>query len=249
MLQYLTKTEKTAKSAEEAKEMALAELGIAEEDAVVTVTDEGSKGFLGIGSKGVTVLVEAKNPAAIVTKTFLSRVFDAMGLEVEISAREEDDAIYADMSGENMGLVIGKRGDTLDALQYLTSLIVNHETEDRMRVILDTENYREKRRQALVALANRLADKVVRTGRKHTLEPMNPYERRIIHSCLQPDERVTTFSIDEEPRRRVVISPKNSRPQTTSTAHISAHIAAEYRQQNHNKAKNYDEFLAGNSEE
>lgn len=249
MLKYLKKTEKTAKSAEEAKEMALAELGIAEEDAVVTVTDEGSKGFLGIGSKGVTVLVEAKNPAAIVTKTFLSRVFDAMGLEVEISAREEDDTIYADMSGENMGLVIGKRGDTLDALQYLTSLIVNHETEDRMRVILDTENYREKRRQALVALANRLADKVARTGRKHTLEPMNPYERRIIHSCLQPDERVTTFSIDEEPRRRVVISPKNSRPQTTSTAHISAHIAAEYRQQNHNKAKNYDEFLAGNSEE
>ena len=248
MLKYLKKTEKTAKSAEEAKELALAELGIAEEDAVITVTDEGSKGFLGIGSKGVTVSAEAKNPAPIIVKTFLSQVFDAMGLDVEISAKVEDDTVFADMSGDSMGLVIGKRGDTLDALQYLTSLIVNHETDDRTRVILDTENYREKRHTALVALANRLADKVARTGRKHTLEPMNPYERRIIHSCLQPNDRVTTFSIDEEPRRRIVIAPTSSRPSTTSTPHIPAHIASEYRQQNHNKAKNFDEFLAENGE-
>ena len=148
-----------------------------------------------------------------------------------------------------MGLVIGKRGDTLDALQYLTSLVVNHETEERIRVILDTENYREKRHNALVSLANRLADKVKRTGKKHTLEPMNPYERRIIHSCLQSNDSVTTFSIDEEPRRRVVIAPKNSKPRTSTLPHISSHIASEYRQQNHNKAKNYDEFLAENGEE
>ncbi len=249
MLKYLKKTEKTAKSAEEAKELALAELGIAEEDAVITVTDEGSKGFLGIGSKGVTVSVEAKNPAPIVAKTFLSQVFDAMGLKVDISAEVKEDTVFADMSGDNMGLVIGKRGDTLDALQYLTSLIVNHETDDRTRVILDTENYREKRHTALIALAGRLADKVARTGRKYTLEPLTPYERRIIHSCLQPDDRVTTFSINEEPRRRIVIAPKNTRPHSASVPHISAHIAAEYRQQNHNKAKNYDEFLAENGEE
>ena len=249
MLKYLKKTEKTAKSAEEAKELALAELGIAEEDAVVKITDEGSKGFLGIGSKGVTVSAEAKNPAPIVAKTFLSQVFEAMGLKVEISTKVEDDTVYADMSGDSMGLVIGKRGDTLDSLQYLTSLVVNHETDDRTRVILDTENYREKRYSALVALANRLADKVARTGKKHTLEPMNPYERRIIHSCLQPDERVTTYSINEEPRRRIVIAPKNSRPHTTSVPRVPAHIVAEHRQQNHNKAKNYDEFLAENGEE
>lgn len=249
MLKYLTKTEKTAKSAEDAKNLALSELGISEEDAVITVTDEGSKGFLGIGSKGVTVSVEAKDPAPIVAKTFLSQVFEAMGIDVGIEVKAEDDTLSADLSGENMGLVIGKRGDTLDALQYLTSLVVNYETEDRTRVILDTENYREKRHTALVALAGRLADKVARTGRKHTLEPMNPYERRIIHSCLQADSRVTTFSIDEEPRRRVVIAPKNSRPRTESVPHISSHIAAEYRQQNHNKAKSYDEFLAENGEE
>lgn len=249
MLRYLTKTEKTAKSAEDAKALALSELGLSEEDAIITVTDEGSKGFLGLGSKGVTVSAEAKDAPAIVAKTFLSQVFDAMGLDVEISAKTSDDTLLAEMSGSHMGLVIGKRGDTLDALQYLTTLVVNHETEDRLRVILDTENYREKRHASLVALANRLADKVVRTGKKHTLEPMNPYERRIIHSCLQSNSEITTFSIDEEPRRRVVIAPKNAKQYTSSVPHISSHIAAEYRQQNHNKAKNYDEFLAENGEE
>ena len=249
MLQYQTKTEKTAKSEEEAKALALSELGIAEEDAIITVTDEGSKGFLGIGSKGVTVSAEAKDVPAVIAKTFLSQVFDAMGLDVEISAKTDDEALSAEMSGEHMGLVIGKRGDTLDALQYLTSLVVNHETDERIRVILDTENYRNKRHTALVSLANRLAAKVARTGKKHTLEPMNPYERRIIHSCLQANPDVTTFSIDEEPRRRVVIAPKNAVPHTAPTPHIPAHIAAEYRQQNHNKAKNYDEFLAENGEE
>ena len=250
MLQYLTKTEKTAKSAEDAKNLALAELGISEEEAIITVTDEGSKGFLGIGSKGVTVSAEAKDIPSIVAKTFLSQVFGAMGIDVEVSAKtSEDDTLLTQMSGDNMGLVIGKRGETLDALQYLTSLVVNHETDDRLRVILDTENYREKRQASLVSLANRLADKVVRTGKKHTLEPMNPYERRIIHSCLQANDGVTTFSVGEEPRRRVVIAPKNAHPQSTSVPHISSHIAAEYRQQNHNKAKSYDEFLAENGEE
>lgn len=249
MLQYLTKTEKTAKNAEDAKNLALSELGISEEDAIITITDEGSKGFLGLGSKGVTVSAEAKDISPIIAKTFLSKVFDAMGLEVEISAKSDGETLLTEMSGEHMGLVIGKRGDTLDALQYLTSLIVNHETDNRVRVILDTENYRNKRQVALIALANRLADKVVRTGKKHTLEPMNPYERRIIHSCLQANEAVTTFSIDEEPRRRVVIAPKNAKSYSPTVPHISSHIAAEYRQQNHNKAKNYDEFLAENTED
>ncbi len=249
MLQYRTKTEKTAKSAEDAKTAALNELGISEDEAVIEIVDEGTKGFLGIGSKGVTVSVAAKNPAPIIAKEFLSSVFDAMVLEVGVSAKNEDGTLFAEMSGEHMGLVIGKRGDTLDALQYLTSLVVNYETDERVRVILDTENYREKRKAALVSLANRLADKVARTGKKHTLEPMNPYERRIIHSCLQANDAITTFSIDEEPRRKVVIAPKNAKPRTTSVPHISSHIAAEYRQQNHNKAKNYDEFLAENGEE
>lgn len=249
LLQYKIKTEKTAKSAEEAKLLAIAELGISEEDAVTEIIDEGTKGFLGLGSKGVTVSVTAKDPYPIIAKEFLSQVFEAMGLDVEISAKTDEEALYVEMSGEHMGLVIGKRGDTLDALQYLTSLVVNAESAERIRVILDTENYREKRHSALVSLANRLADKVARTGKKHTLEPMNPYERRIIHSCLQSNDEVTTFSVDEEPRRKVVIAPKNAKPRNISIPHISSHIASEYRQQNHNKAKNYDEFLAENSEE
>ena len=247
MLQYQIKTEKTAKNVEEAKSLALSALGISEDDAVIEIVDEGTKGFLGLGSKGVTVSASAKNPAPIIAKEFLSQVFDAMGLDVEISTKTDDDTLLAEMSGAHMGLVIGKRGDTLDALQYLTSLVVNREVSERIRVTLDTENYREKRQAALTALANRLADKVVRTGKKHTLEPMNPYERRIIHSCLQGNDEVITFSIDEEPRRKVVIAPKNAKPK--SVPHISAHVASEYRQQNHNKAKSYDEFLAENGEE
>ena len=249
MLSYPIKTEKTAKSAEDAKMLALSELGISEDDAIIEIVDEGTKGFLGLGSKGVTVSVTAKNAAPIVAKGFLSQVFNAMGLDVEVSAKPEEDSLLVEMSGDHMGLVIGKRGDTLDALQYLTSLVVNYETDEHTRVILDTENYREKRRTALVALASRLADKVARTGKKYTLEPMNPYERRIIHSCLQANDEVTTFSIDEEPRRKVVIAPKNAKPRTSSVPHIPSYVAAEYRQQNHNKAKNYDEFLAENGEE
>ena len=249
MLQYKTKTEKTAKSAEEAKQLALDELGLSEDEAIIEVISEGTKGFLGLGSKGVTVSAEAKDVLATVAKSFLKQVFDAFGLDVTITAKTEDETVFAELSGDNMGLVIGKRGDTLDALQYLTSLVVNEIAAERVRVVLDTENYRAKRQKTLISLANRLADKVARTGKKHTLEPMNPYERRIIHSCLQANDDVTTFSIDDEPRRKVVIAPKNAKPHTPSVPHISSHIAAEYRQQNHNKAKSYDEFLAENGEE
>ena len=108
-----------------------------------------------------------------------------------------------------MGIVIGKRGDTLDSLQYLTSLVVNRASEGYIKISIDTENYREKRSEALEALAQRLAAKVARTGKKFTLEPMNPYERRIIHSSLQDNEDVTTYSIGQEPYRKVVIAPKN----------------------------------------
>lgn len=250
MLNYLKKTEKTAKSVDEAKALALSELGINEEDAIIEILDEGSKGFLGIGSKGAKVSAEAKDFNAVVAKTFLSQVFNAMGMNVEITAKSGEESLDVEMAGDNMGIVIGKRGDTLDALQYLTSLVVNHESDDRVRVILDTENYREKRHSALLALSKRLADKVYRSGRKYTLEPMNPYERRIIHSSLQANDKVTTFSIGEEPYRKVVIAPKNAAAPTQSARpHISSKIAAEYRQQNHNKHKSFDEFLSETTED
>ncbi len=260
LLNYLTKTEKTAKSADEAKKLALAELGIDESEAIVTVLEEASKGFLGLISKDARVSVEAIDKNAIVAKTFLSQVFSAMNMDVALEAKTDEESLDVEMSGDHMGLVIGKRGDTLDALQYLTSLVVNHESDDRVRVILDTENYRAKRHNALLALAERLAAKVARTGKKYTLEPMNPYERRIIHSCLQANDDVTTFSVGEEPYRKLVIAPKNApkkAPRHSShTAHTQIpprqpHInvnLSEYRQHNPNKHKSFDEFLE-NSEE
>ena len=208
LLQYLIKTEKTAKNAEDAKALALSELGIAEEDAIITITDEGSKGFLGLGSKGVTVLAEAKDAAPIIAKTFLSQVLDAMGLDAQISAKTDDKTLFTEISGEHMGLVIGKRGDTLDALQYLTSLVVNKDSSDYIRVKVDTENYRQRRKETLENLAKNIAYKVKRTKRPVSLEPMNPYERRIIHSALQNDKYVTTHSEGDEPFRRVVVTLK-----------------------------------------
>ena len=141
-------------------------------------------------------------------KKFLSDIFNAMDLDVAIDAKMEEQSVSIDLSGENMGIVIGKRGDTLDSLQYLTSLVVNQRSDDYIKVSIDTENYREKRAEALLALSTRLADKVTKTGKKFTLEPMNPYERRIIHSNLQDSETVTTYSVGSEPYRKVVIAPK-----------------------------------------
>lgn len=209
LLNFPTKIEKIAKSANEATELALSELGLTQEEVDIEVVDEGTKGFLGLGSKDAKVIVTVKNEVIYVAKRFLNQVFKDMKLEVEINATIEEDRLLIDLEGENMGIIIGKRGDTLDSLQYLTSLIVNRVSEDYIKVTIDTENYREKRNEALVALSQRLAQKVARTGKKYTLEPMNPYERRIIHSNLQSNDQVTTFSIGEDPHRKVVIAPKN----------------------------------------
>ena len=212
MLKFLKETEKTAKSVDEAKKLALAELGVGEEDVTFEVNEEGAKGFLGIGAKDASVTATVLDVPTAVAKKFLSDVFAAMGLEVEIKAVTEDNVLAIELFGDNMGIVIGKRGDTLDSLQYLTSLIVNRESDRYIKVTVDAENYREKRCNALIALSNRLADKVARTGRRHTLEPMNPYERRIIHSNLQNNESVTTRSVGEDPYRKIIIEPKNAKP-------------------------------------
>ncbi|MGI6203820.1 MAG: RNA-binding cell elongation regulator Jag/EloR [Anaerovoracaceae bacterium] len=136
---------------------------------------------------------------------FLRKVTEEMGLSLEFRAAANEESLYIDMKGEGVGAVIGKRGQTLDSLQYLTSLVVNKDRPKYIRVVLDVENYRAKRERTLDQLAERLADKVVRTGRSVRLEPMNPYERMIIHATLQSDERVRTRSEGEEPHRRVII--------------------------------------------
>ncbi len=145
-----------------------------------------------------------------VTKKFLMDVFAAMGISVEITAKydEESKTLEADLSGDEMGVLIGKRGQTLDSLQYLISLVVNKGTTEYIRVKVDTENYRQRRKETLENLAKNISYKVKRTRRPVSLEPMNPYERRIIHSALQNDKYVTTHSEGEEPFRRVVVTPK-----------------------------------------
>ena len=209
MSQFLkTTTEKKAKSVDEAIQAALDELQISRDEAEIHVIDEGSKGFLGIGAKDAEVEVCVKNIASFMAKRFLGDVFRAMDIDVQIDAKETEDGLDINLSGENMGIVIGKRGDTLDSLQYLTALVVNKDKEDYTKISLDTENYREKREEALLALSERLGAKVAKSGKKYTLEPMNPYERRIIHASLQNNEDVTTYSIGEEPYRKVVIAPK-----------------------------------------
>lgn len=198
-------------------------------------------------------------------KNFLSDIFSAMNLDVDIDVKtDEQKNISIDLSGDNMGIVIGKRGDTLDSLQYLTSLVVNQRSEDYIKVSIDTENYREKRTEALLALSTRLADKVTRTGKKFTLEPMNPYERRVIHSNLQDSETVTTYSVGSEPYRKVVIAPKNSkhkkrnsRPrksnkpvaEKTGSSYTTTYKADFKPQQHKAEYKNFEDYLAGHSDE
>ena len=142
-------------------------------------------------------------------QSFLLDVTRLMGVNVTVNARRDEEGnVRVDMFGDTLGVLIGRRGETLDALQYLTSLYVNRGQEGYTRVTLDTENYRAKREEALRRLANRMANRAVKTGRKVVMEPMNPYERRILHSALQQNEAVTTHSEGEEPNRHVVITLK-----------------------------------------
>ena len=200
--------EKSAKTKDEAIALALAELGIDESEATIEVIDEGSKGFLGLGSKDAVVKVTANPNTSKRATDFLSKLFELTGEEVNVEAKADGDTLRVNLSGPDMGIVIGKRGETLDALQHLTSLVVNRGDNEFLKVSLDAENYREKRNEALESLAHKLANKVVRTRRNTTLEPMNSYERRIIHSALQDHESVTTYSVGQGINRKVVIALK-----------------------------------------
>ncbi|MBO4309064.1 MAG: protein jag [Clostridia bacterium] len=205
----------TAKSVEEARKKAAAELGLREEEMTVTVLEEGKRGFLGIGAADAKIAVgyEAKDETVGVDAAlnFIRQVAENMGLEnltYETKAGTNDDVILA-VDGDNAGLLIGHHGETLDALQYLSNLAankrVNGEKHEYVKITLDVENYREKREAALRALARRKAEKVLREKRSVMLEPMNPYERRIIQSEVQGIEGVSTNSIGVDSNRRVVI--------------------------------------------
>ena len=175
------------------------------------VIDKGSSGFLGIGSKPVVIKArkkaDEKTSFVDTIQEFLDRLFRVMGIEtkVVIDYNEEEKTMNIDLSGDDMGVLIGKRGQTLDALQKITQSVVNKNSAEFIRVKLDTENYRARRKDTLENLARNIAYKVKRSRKQIVLEPMNPYERRIIHSALQDDKFVSTRSEGEEPFRRVVV--------------------------------------------
>ena len=265
-------SEKWGVNVEEAVKLALIDLKVSRDEVDVTILEEPSKGFFGIGSKLAKVRVEKKKPEIPEIKeevkevvkeekthhkennnsrknnkerkskrnndnkeksvntgvvgletvnknnlkeveehealTFLKEITEKMGLSLSFKVKVGDDIVYLEMDGKDSGTVIGKRGQTLDAIQYLTSLVVNKDSEKYTKVVVDAENYRAKRQKTLEQLANRLASKVMKTKKYVRLEPMNPYERKVIHATLQQHPNITTRSEGEEPYRRVVIELK-----------------------------------------
>lgn len=199
--------EVSAKTVNDAITEACQKLTVTSDKLEYEVIEEGSSGFLGIGSKPAVIKARIKSSVEDSAKDFLKDIFAAMDMTVVVDVKydENDNSMNIDLSGDDMGVLIGKRGQTLDSLQYLVSLVVNKNTENYIRVKVDTENYRQRRKETLENLAKNISYKVKRTKRPVSLEPMNPYERRIIHSALQNDKYVTTHSEGDEPFRHVVV--------------------------------------------
>ena len=202
--------EVSAKTVDEALTEASIKLGIPSSEIDYEVIEKGSTGFLGLGSKNAVIKACKKFSVEENVKEFLKSVFHAMDMAVEIIVKvnEEEKLIDVDLKGDDMGILIGKRGQTLDSLQYLTNLAVNKSSENYYKVKVDTEDYRKRRKDTLENLAKNIAYKVKRTKRAVELEPMNPFERRVIHSALQNDRYVTTHSEGDEPYRHVVVTLK-----------------------------------------
>ena len=206
---------KEAASVEEAKALIAAEFGVSEDAIEFEVQQEAEKKVLGIfgGSVAIVKGVLKGGNAAAAAEQYLRSVLDAMGVEdYTIDVTEKDNHCSIVLDGENLGFIIGRRGETLDALQYLTGLVANRADSAYYRVTLDISNYREKREQSLVSLARRLGGQTARTGRRHSLEPMNPYERRIIHTTVQEMEGVISWSVGSDDRRHVIIGPSDDNP-------------------------------------
>lgn len=200
--------EKQARTVDEAVSEALKALGASIDEVEVSILDEGAKGIFGIGSRPAKVSVTKKFDPENAAKSFLREVVACMGMSVDIQVELRDRHLKINLKGEDLGILIGKRGQTLDSLQYLVNLVVNRGNAPYVGVTLDTENYRQRRKDTLESLAHNLAKKVKITKKSVVLEPMNPYERRIIHAALQNDRMISTYSEGDEPYRNVVIAMK-----------------------------------------
>lgn len=205
----LASLEAKGKSVDEAIFNGLQELGLGIDEVDIEILHEGSKGLFGIGKSAVVLLTEKEQgvvESAGAPEEFLNGLFEKMGVSANATTAENDGKIVkVNIEGKDTAVLIGRRGDTLDAIQYLTGLVVNRDSADYQKIMLDAENYRRKREVTLEKLAKRLANNVIKSGKPVTLEPMNPYERRILHATLQSNPKVETHSEGEEPYRRVVI--------------------------------------------
>ncbi|MGM7703283.1 RNA-binding cell elongation regulator Jag/EloR [Pseudalkalibacillus sp. Hm43] len=199
----------TSKSVEEAVQEALAQLQTSEEKVEISILEDAKKGFLGLGSKPAVVQVTLKVDPIEDSIEFLKKVAAKMGVELSVEVKEDEDGTVLDLSSEKIAILIGKRGQTLNALQYLTNLVANKSSDEYQRVILDAENYRERRKETLERLAHRLASKALKINKKVSLEPMPSMERKIIHMTLKSNNKVQTSSEGSEPHRRVVIKPSS----------------------------------------
>ena len=202
--------EKSGKTIDEAVEAALIELGASKDDVEIEVINEGKRGILGLGAEEAKVRVSMEKNPLKKAENYVSSILKSFGIDAVLKSSYEDETVNIEIVGdsEEVGKVIGRRGDTLDALQYLTSLVVNKGEENYIRVTIDTENYRGKREETLKKLAKRMAGVVSRSRKSVTLEPMNPNERRIIHSTLQEYKNITTYSTGKDPNRCIVITTK-----------------------------------------
>ncbi|HHU75207.1 MAG TPA: protein jag [Clostridiales bacterium] len=228
----------TAKTVDEALTNAMLELNTTIDNLEYEIIEKETSGFLGIFGKPGKIRVRIKETVEGNAKKFLTDVLNAMNVsaDLDIKYNEENSNLDINLYGEDMGVLIGKRGQTLDSLQYLVSLVINKNSENYIKVKLDTENYRERRKETLENLAKNIAFKVKKTRRAVTLEPMNPYERRIIHSALQGDKFVETYSEGEEPYRRVVINIKKTNRDTK----YNSNYRKNYSKKNYNKNYSYD---------
>ena len=204
----LKSIEVQGRTEDEAIELALEQLGMSRDDVSVEIVEQARTGFLGLKNTPaiVKVLYEAQEERTEQVDSFLTGLFKRMDVEVSLAITEKEDSINVILTGKDPGALIGRRGETLDAIQHLTNYVINRSVSGRIRINLDAENYRQRRNEALESLASRTAQKVLKYRRNMTLDPMNAYERHIIHTALQEHGSVSTFSVGSEPNRRVVIA-------------------------------------------
>jgi spoIIIJ-associated protein len=199
----------TGQTVEEAVAQALAQLNTTKDRTEVSIIDEGKKGFFGIfGSRPAIVKVTVKKEDPIEeAKKFLFQVSEQMGASIDIDVKKDGKQLQFFLKGEKIALLIGKRGQTLNSLQYLTQLVINRYSDQYLTVILDAEDYRNRRNETLTSLAHRLAQKALKSGKDVSLEPMPSYERKVIHTALADNKKIRTYSDGSEPHRYIVISP------------------------------------------